>query len=214
MGAWLRELPVAAKVGDWFFCHAGDTEGKQLSTLRSELQKQMSANGFSAPLLTDPHSLLESKPAPHPWWEEEKAEAKLKAVESKEQADAARIQHDKGKKGAKDATKARKDETKLHSEEPELRKQALGEHKLKSQMDALGVKHLVFGHYPGKVTFADGTVREPGQIYQQFKGMVYMIDTGMSRGESVGNAGLLHIQPAHGHTSAIWADGKSVNLVQ
>src|SRR5450432_441749 len=27
-GAWLHELPVAALVGDWFFCHAGDSEGR------------------------------------------------------------------------------------------------------------------------------------------------------------------------------------------
>ena len=27
LGRWLRTRPIGAKVGDWFFCHAGNTGG-------------------------------------------------------------------------------------------------------------------------------------------------------------------------------------------
>ncbi len=59
IGAWLRNLPAGAKVGDWFFCHAGNTAGKTLDDLRGELQKQITEDGFSAPILAEANSMLE-----------------------------------------------------------------------------------------------------------------------------------------------------------
>src|SRR5262249_11977179 len=32
-GAWLRARPLAAKIGKWFFAHAGDTGGRSLADL-------------------------------------------------------------------------------------------------------------------------------------------------------------------------------------
>ena len=50
----------------------------------------------------------------------------------------------------------------------------------------LGVHHLVFGHQPGKIKFADGTDRPAGAMYQKFDGLIFLIDTGMSRGVNSG----------------------------
>ncbi len=69
IGAWLRALPFAAKVGDWFFCHAGNTGGLTLDQLRQALQKDVDANGFAANTLVGASSMLEAKLHPAPWWE-------------------------------------------------------------------------------------------------------------------------------------------------
>ena len=54
--------------------------------------------------------------------------------------------------------------------------------KLVETVGALGARHLVIGHQPGKTTFADGTVRKAGEIFCYDEGLFFMIDTGMSRG--------------------------------
>ena len=54
--------------------------------------------------------------------------------------------------------------------------------KLAQCLQALGVKHLVIGHQPGKTQFADGTVRKAGELFQQFDGLIqqfgFVCDTG------------------------------------
>jgi hypothetical protein len=52
--------------------------------------------------------------------------------------------------------------------------------RLSRYVKALGVKHLVIGHQPGKVKFSDGTERKAGKIYQKFDGLIFLIDVGMS----------------------------------
>ena len=44
-----------------------------------------------------------------------------------------------------------------------------------------GRQALGLGHQPGKITFADGSVRERDRVFQKFDGLVFLIDTGMSR---------------------------------
>jgi hypothetical protein len=211
VGAWLRDLPIAAHIGDWFFCHAGSTENKKLAALSSELQKQIAASGYSAPILTNPKSLLLAKVVPHPWWEVDLA-SKLKSLESRIQQDENRIQRDKGKKnGSKDAAQAQQDEQKAKNDETETRKQMLGEKKLREDVAALNSHHLVFGHFAGKITFADNAYREAGTIATEFKGLVYFIDSGLSR-TAENHGALLHVEGGHRATAEL-TDGKTTVLI-
>ena len=52
---------------------------------------------------------------------------------------------------------------------------------LKRNADALGVYHLVQGHQPGDVKFPD-EVRKEGYIFQKYRGLLVLLDSGMSRG--------------------------------
>jgi hypothetical protein len=182
IGAWLRNLPAGAKVGDWFFCHAGNTGGEMLDDLNAKIQQQVTAQGWGAPILADPNSMLEARMHPRPWWDWDGAEPTLK--------DADTAPENKPAEGA--------------TEEQRLRK----------TIEALGAKHLVFGHQPGKVTFLDGSERGEGQMYGKYDGLVFMIDTGMSRGVQAGRGALLKIDPLDPHPSAtaVYADGTKTVL--
>lgn len=69
LGQYLRSLPVAARVRDWFFSHSGNSAGKSLAQLREDIETGMDAQGFSAPVLLGDDSILEAKLDPTPWWE-------------------------------------------------------------------------------------------------------------------------------------------------
>src|SRR5262249_16776214 len=84
---------------------------------------------------------------------------------------------------------------------------------------ALGAEHLVQGHQYGKVRFVDNVQRADEEFFQRW-GLLFLIDTGMSRGientTSVG--GVLHINAAGdraeiicdgGETRTIWNKGKN-----
>ena len=60
--------------------------------------------------------------------------------------------------------------------------------------DALGVKHIVFGHQPGNYTFNDGSKRKKGTMFENFGGLVFLIDMGMSRGVDYSQGALLRIE--------------------
>jgi hypothetical protein len=163
IGAFLRALPLAARVNDWFFTHAGDTRGRNLKQLRAELQEGVDAHGFdvSVPALA---SLLEARLHDRPWWEMERDPAKER--------------------------------------EPAAASTA----RLAGYVRALGVRHLVIGHQPGHVIFADGSRRKKGQMCQEFDGLLFLIDVGMSRGIDDGGRGysegaLLRIQGARKATA-------------
>jgi len=192
IGAWLRELPAGAKVGDWFFCHAGNTGGKTLDDLRGELEKQITEDGFAAPILSDANSMLQARMHPRPWWDAGN-DPSLKDLEKGEKSE-------KGKKAGEPAAAA-------VDEAASAKAEAASGQRLQAVIGALGVKHLVFGHQPGKVTFADGTVREQGQMFTKFAGLVFMIDTGMSRGVDSGRGAVLWIR--QGKATAVYADGKT-----
>jgi len=71
-GAWLLTRPVAALVGGWFFCHAGNTNGISLATLdlkfRALFETSVGSNGlrpgFATAFLANDDSLLEAEG----WW--------------------------------------------------------------------------------------------------------------------------------------------------
>ena len=62
-GAWLRTLPLAARIGRWFFAHAGNTGGASVADLEKELESGFAADGFRATAVTGTHSILED----HGW---------------------------------------------------------------------------------------------------------------------------------------------------
>ncbi|HJW93580.1 MAG TPA: metallophosphoesterase [Thermoanaerobaculia bacterium] len=82
--------------------------------------------------------------------------------------------------------------------------------------DALGVKHIVFGHQPGSYTFNDGSARKKGTMFQNFHGLVFLIDMGMSKGVDYSKGGVLRITSgdatamcADGTTKQLWPDGST-----
>jgi Calcineurin-like phosphoesterase len=60
-GLWLRQLPFAARVGVWFFSHAGDTGGRTVAELGSALRAAVEASDYHHPEIIGSHSLLESR---------------------------------------------------------------------------------------------------------------------------------------------------------
>jgi len=162
VGMFLRGLPLAARVNDCFFAHAGNTHGKTLARLSADLRDGIDRKGFKAPILRDDDSLLVARLHPAPWWERKK-----------------------DRKGE-------------------------GRARLEGYVKALGVKHLVIGHQPGKVLFADGSSRKAGEMYQHGDGLIFLIDVGMSRGVGDSNGAVLHIQ--QGKASAVFPDGTKKQL--
>jgi hypothetical protein len=78
LGQFLRSLPFAVRVNDWFFAHAGNTNSKNpnkatqprsLPDLQNFLQSDVTANGYGAAALSDDKSILEAK-LKSPWWQE------------------------------------------------------------------------------------------------------------------------------------------------
>jgi hypothetical protein len=162
LGAWLRTRPLAARVDDWFFCHAGKTDFRTVEQLEGTLRHALETDGYGAEELLRADSLVEARLKPNPWWE-------------------------------------------LPGEQPEATLDRL--------VGALHCKHLVMGHQPGKVRFADGSSRQKGELYQKY-GRIFLIDTGMSRGVGDSEGALLKIHKAGETTEAsvVKPDGSSSPL--
>jgi hypothetical protein len=65
-GAWLNELPVAALVDDWFFCHSGDSDGRTASAIAKKFRTAVEgAAGFGDDFLIGMGSILEA----NAWWQ-------------------------------------------------------------------------------------------------------------------------------------------------
>jgi hypothetical protein len=163
IGMFLRSLPFAACVGDWFFSHAGNSDGRTRSTLRRKLEDGVNIDGFAAPILADEGSLLEARLKPMPWWEEE-------------------------------------------YDVPQTSKDRLQEYAV-----ALEVEHFVIGHQPGAYRFSDGDVREKGEMYQKFNGLMFLIDVGMSSAINYNKGMALVIDKRNGDSVArrVAHDGSS-----
>jgi hypothetical protein len=61
LGAWLATRPVAARVGSWFFAHAGDTHGMTLPALDASIRAAAARNGFADPVFVGADAILESR---------------------------------------------------------------------------------------------------------------------------------------------------------
>jgi hypothetical protein len=61
-GAWLRDLPFGARVGGWFFSHAGDSGGRALPALDAALEAAVKAHAdYNDPEIVGTSSILESR---------------------------------------------------------------------------------------------------------------------------------------------------------
>jgi hypothetical protein len=83
---------------------------------------------------------------------------------------------------------------------------------LNSYVAALGVDHLVQGHQHQKIIFEDGQQRSAGQMFQ-WRGLIFLIDVGMSEGVGDSHGAVLHIRYKNGEeASAIYADGTETGI--
>ena len=184
IGAWLRQLPVGAKVGDWFFCHAGNTGGKTLVDLEAELEKELTEKGYATDLLLDPNSMLEARMHPRQWWD------------------------------AEDPALHDVDTSSSHHKKPAAmgagNDNAAAPAKLVEVVKALGARHLVIGHQPGEIRFtSDGAIRAKGEMFEHYRGLFFMIDVGTSRGVASGRGALLYVRTRGNQTTAaaVYHDG-------
>jgi len=65
LGQWLRALPLGARVGRWFFSHAGNSKGRTLAQLNEILSAGLARGGYADREITGKDSLLEARA----WWE-------------------------------------------------------------------------------------------------------------------------------------------------
>jgi hypothetical protein len=157
VGQWLRTRPIAAKVDDWFFCHAGNTFGMTIPQLETAIETGVDKDGFDATVLSNPNSILQARMGGAdnggvPWFMLD------------------------GGKGPGAETE-------------------IGLPRLRKYLVALGCEHLVIGHQPSNVNFGGGITRKAGQPFA-YKGVLFLIDVGMSRGVQDSPAILLKIHPA------------------
>jgi hypothetical protein len=61
LGRFLCDLPIAAKVKDWFFSHAGNTNGRTIAALSADIEAGFASKGFKTPELIDENSILEAR---------------------------------------------------------------------------------------------------------------------------------------------------------
>lgn len=74
LGKFLCELPMAARVNDWFFCHAGNTGNQSIQDLSAGIEKGFKKHGFATKALVGDNSLLEARlndkgPGGLPWFD-------------------------------------------------------------------------------------------------------------------------------------------------
>ena len=72
-GEWLMNRPLAARVNDWFFSHAGNTSGKTIGELSESFRHDVSQGDWGSDFLIGDDSLLEAEK----WWKGEGPAAKL-----------------------------------------------------------------------------------------------------------------------------------------
>jgi hypothetical protein len=57
-GKWLRELPFAAKVGDTFFVHSGDTGGRTIDEVEAHVRQTVGSGAFGHAGVVGPYSSI------------------------------------------------------------------------------------------------------------------------------------------------------------
>lgn len=68
VGQFFLTMPIAARVNDWFFVHAGNTKGHSLAKLDAAIRAGVDAEGYGASILSSRDSMLEARVKPDPWW--------------------------------------------------------------------------------------------------------------------------------------------------
>jgi hypothetical protein len=74
IGAFLCTLPIAVRVNDWFFSHAGNSNGRTIDQLEAAIEAG-AKNGFDTPELVGKNSILEARtnkqgPCGLPWFQD------------------------------------------------------------------------------------------------------------------------------------------------
>lgn len=166
IGEFLCSLAFAARVGDWFFSHGGNSGGRKIEDLAVDLETSVAHDGFATKQLIGDDSILESR---------------LNRKERTPWIDAMLP----------------------NTSEKQL---------LSDYAAALGVLHIVQGHVPSAVKFADGVVRNEGEMFQRY-GLLFLIDTGMSEGVDYSGGAVLHITfEGAEKATAICPDGRKTLL--
>ena len=70
-GKWLRDQPFGARVGAWFFAHAGNTHGRSVPALEQALRTGVLAHDYDDGEITGGDSILESRG----WYDEDSSTA-------------------------------------------------------------------------------------------------------------------------------------------
>jgi hypothetical protein len=63
-GRWLGDRPFAARIGSWFFAHAGSTSGATIDSLSAAIAQVLPTNGFADASIIGDGSILEARD----WW--------------------------------------------------------------------------------------------------------------------------------------------------
>src|SRR5215471_17367286 len=61
LGQFLCTLPIAARVNDWFFCHAGNTNDRTTPEIAAAIEKGFQKKGFATKELVGDASILEAR---------------------------------------------------------------------------------------------------------------------------------------------------------
>jgi len=76
LGEFFCGLPFGARVNNWFFSHAGNTHGRTIQQLNSDIQSGVDRDGFATRQLLDPDSILEARLGDDPWFARKGADPK------------------------------------------------------------------------------------------------------------------------------------------
>ena len=79
LGQFLRELPLAARVGNWVFCHAGWIPNESWSAFTAQAKATLNAGKYGDALLAADDSILEKKSGAdgEKWWHSKSEVAEL-----------------------------------------------------------------------------------------------------------------------------------------
>ena len=75
IGAFLCTLPIAVRVNDWFFSHAGNTDNRTMDRISKDIEDGFAKDGFATKELVGDNSILEARlnkkgPGGLPWFDD------------------------------------------------------------------------------------------------------------------------------------------------
>jgi hypothetical protein len=78
IGQFLCELPIAVRINDWFFSHAGNTDDRTMQQISAAIEAGFAKDGFATKELVGKNSILEARlnkkgPNGLPWFQDGKA---------------------------------------------------------------------------------------------------------------------------------------------
>jgi hypothetical protein len=89
---------------------------------------------------------------------------------------------------------------------------AEAEAELRKSVETIDCRHLVTGHQPKAVVFSGARTRAAGEIAAEFNGLLFLIDTGMSRGIGLSEGALLAVRDSGGAALSLSSKGQAREL--